>query len=81
VNTTDDQCDGLDGGENWAMELVNYTGSIWIQFIPTIKEQGKQRRKINFWRNIATKIDINNKKIIHQRQKCIAVQTRAEVVK
>jgi hypothetical protein len=81
VNRNDDQCDGLDGGGELGDGTGELYGVIWIQFIPTIKQQGKQRQKISFWRNIATKIDVNNKKIRHQKQKCIAVQTMAEVVK
>jgi hypothetical protein len=62
-------------GENWVAEMANHAMSIWIQFIPTIKQQGKKRWKINFRRNIiATQIDRNNKQIMCQKQKCIAVK-------
>jgi hypothetical protein len=66
---------GWMAGENWVAEMANHAMSIWIQFIATIEQQGKQRRKINSGRNIiATQTDRNNKQIMCQTQKCIAVE-------
>jgi hypothetical protein len=77
----DDQYDGLDSGGELGGGDGKLTMLIWIRFVPTIEQQHKQRRKINFGRNLATQIDRNRKQIMRQKQKCTAAQTRAKAVK